>query len=172
MVIHSGFTLFWELYHPSSRTVLWVRTAVKVCNAAMSVFYTMAPVMLFAVFGELLVVYHRKIKSNLQHFLNASMTETNFKNDNLVFVNITFLLKEFPNLNCVSQALIERLGFPIIITWISSFISIINICYYLVYSRRHIQATIWNCLQIIHHVAKLLLMCLTVDRIRNSVTTK
>lgn len=136
----------------------------------MSVFHTMAPVVIFFVFGELLVAYHRKIKSNLQHFLNLSIAEANFNKDNLAFVSIIYLLKAFPHLRCTSKDLIERLGFPIIITWISSSISIINICYYLIYSRRYIQATIWNCLQIIHHVTKISLICLIVDRIRSSVT--
>ena len=159
--VHCGFTISWELFHPL-RPVDWARAILKGCNAVMSVFHMLSPLVMFTIFGELLVLYYIKMKCDLENWINnASLNES--------FAQIANTLRIIPYLQCATRVLLDRFGFSFIFVWLSSTISVMNICYYLVHSKSNASATIWNCLQLVLHATKLFLICHTSNRIRCSV---
>jgi len=161
MGFHFGFTIVYEM----SRIISdWPRIIFKSINALVSVTYTIAPLCIFSLLGQILIVYKMQIVNDLQHLEKKRVAE-----NKKMFKNVVQRLRILRDIDCASRFLHHRFGFILLALCCSSSISIINTSYYLIFSRRNMIAGLWNLFQIALNSAKLFIIFNTSHRIRNSV---
>lgn len=167
LVLNWYFGIYWELFHPT-RKFNWLDTIQNTIRITANQWFTVLPVWLYAILGELLIVYFTSIARNLQ-LLHTLMPK--FQSQT-VAKQISIVLRPLKPLYLAINLLTCYLNSVLMINCFLSFILML-ICSYsaiIHFEDGEVRAACWDALDVVDSFVRYWLVCHTADRMGKAVS--
>ena len=162
------FDVFWEISSPFW-PILWFAIIQNLIRIFANQWFTVLPVWIFAIFGELIVFYLKKIAFNLKAIaLSKNMVQMNSESASTDTFEI---LRSMKQIYYASNLLHHRFSTTLITNCLLSFIVMLTSSYNVIeyISDKYVVIPCWDGMDVLDSFTRFLLVCHTVDRIRGAV---
>lgn len=170
MLLHWGFALGWELFHPNIEHFDWNRITAKWFVLMPGLISALSPLAIFALFAGLVSSYYRVIELDLLQLLEHSSAGNSAlpscSDKMLTTMQNVQLLNRFTRL---LHSRLDTLIVPVV-SW--SFMSLIVSSYYLVeyaFFFQNVLAITWDAFQLLEFYSRFVVICHSIDSMRSSV---
>ena len=157
------FAVFWEISNPFW-PIVWFATIQNLIRIFGNQWFTVLPVWIFAVCGELIVFYLNKIAFNLKAIAQMKIAsvskETTFE-----------ILRSMKQIYYASNLLHHRFSTTLITNCLLSFIVMLTSSYNVIeyISDKYVVIPCWDGMDVLDSFTRFWLVCHTADRIRGAV---
>ncbi len=164
------FSIYWELFHPT-RPATWWNITQNLIRIFGNQWFSVLPVWIFVVCGELVVLYFKRIESNLEQ-LNLSAQNMGGYFDKPANHQQTFaILLSLKQLYFAADLLHLRFGIMLISNCILCFVTMLTSSYYVIEYMldKFVVVTCWDGSDVLDSFIRFWLICHTADRMRGAV---
>ena len=162
------FAVLGEISNPF-RSILWFAIIQNLIRIFANQWFTVLPVWIFAIYGELIVFYFNKLASNLKvSALSKNMAQMEGKS---VSKETVEMLRSMKQIYYASDLLHHRFSTMLIMNCFLSFIVMLTHSFYFIeYIRnKYIVIPCWDGMKVLDSFIRFWLACHTADRMRGAV---